>query len=176
MHRKWVVLISRTIKILISNWPRTRKCSQLLQAGKAVDFDFSHHSHALRPIFMLWLVKIWQHLETCLLIAETDWILCYLVMFLIVFLHWMFKMNYSCYQDSSVIHGWFVFWVFGWESQSHRKSDFAWYRFQNWPCLMRIRGLKSLKKFWPFLMVFGSCISIYCYWCLFFFLVSWSHA
>ena len=54
-----------------------------------------------------------QHLETCLLIAEADGGLCHLVMFLTVFFHWMYKMNYSCYQDSSVIHGWFVYWVFG---------------------------------------------------------------
>ena len=70
----------RTIKILISNWPRMRKFSQLLQEGKTVAFDFSHLwslvGHALHPIFMLWLVKIsqlsscgkfMQHLETCLL-------------------------------------------------------------------------------------------------------------
>ena len=30
-----------------------------------------------------------------------------------VFFHWMYKMKYSCYQESSVIHGWFVYWVFG---------------------------------------------------------------
>ena len=52
-----------------------------IQAGKTEAFHFSHHSHELitlydRPIFMIWLVKIWQvsscrkfkHLlETCLL-------------------------------------------------------------------------------------------------------------
>ena len=59
-NRLLVVFMCRTIKILISNWPRTRKFSQLLQAGKTVAFDFSHHGHSLRPIFMLWLVKIWQ--------------------------------------------------------------------------------------------------------------------
>ena len=37
----------RTIKILISNWPRTRKFSQLLQASKIVPFDSAHHGHAL---------------------------------------------------------------------------------------------------------------------------------
>ena len=50
----------------------------------------SRVDHALRPIFMLWLVKIWQvsscgkfmqRLETCLLIAEADRVLCHLVMF-----------------------------------------------------------------------------------------------
>ena len=60
---KYIVFICRTIKILISNWPRTRKFNRSLQAGKTVAFDFSPSSrvgHTLRPIFMLWLVKIWQ--------------------------------------------------------------------------------------------------------------------
>ena len=83
MHRKQVVLMSCTYNILISNWPRTRKLSQFLQIGKAVTFDspWLRVGHALRAIFMLWMVKIrlassggkfMQHLETCLLIAEAD--------------------------------------------------------------------------------------------------------
>ena len=39
------------------------------------------------------------------LTAEADRVLCQLVMFLTVFLHWMYKMKFSCYQESSVIHG-----------------------------------------------------------------------
>ena len=94
-------------------------------------FSLSRVDHALRPIFMLWLVKIWQvsscgkfmqHLETCLLIAEADRVLCHLGMFLTVFFCWMYKMKYSCYQDSSVIHGWFVYCAFGWEIHSLSKS------------------------------------------------------
>ena len=46
------------------------------------------------------------------LTAEADKVLCQLVMFLTVFLLWMYRMKYSCYQESSVIHGWFVYWVF----------------------------------------------------------------
>ena len=52
---------------------------------------WSHLGHALCPIFMLWLVKIWQvtscgkfmqHLESCFLIAEADRVLYrHLVMF-----------------------------------------------------------------------------------------------
>ena len=80
--------------MLIWNWLRKRKFSQLLQAGKVVAFEFCRHGHALRPIFMLWLVKIWQvsscgkfmqHLEACLLIAEADSVLCHLVLFFTVF-------------------------------------------------------------------------------------------
>ena len=54
-----------------------------------------------------------QHLETFLLIAEAGRVLCHLVMFLTVFFFWMYKMNYSRYQDSSVIHGWIVYCAFG---------------------------------------------------------------
>ena len=76
---KYVAFMRRTIKILNSNWPRIRKFRQLLQAGKTFAFNFSpwpRVGHALRPNFMLWLVKIWQvsscakfmqHLESCLL-------------------------------------------------------------------------------------------------------------
>ena len=53
IHVKYAVFMCHTIKILILNGPWTRKFSQLLRAGKTVAFDFSHHGHALRPIFML---------------------------------------------------------------------------------------------------------------------------
>ena len=59
------------------------------------------------------------------LTAEADRVLCQLVMFLTVFFHWMYKMKYSCYQESSVIHGWFVYWVFGWEMQ-HLETCLLW--------------------------------------------------
>ena len=127
----------------------------------------SRIGHALRPIFMLWLVKIWQvslcgilnlvysvyfdnwswqnfestcDVFNCLfpldvqneiqllsrvfcyswlvcllgfwlrnaaswnlftLTAEADRVFCQLVMFLTVFFHWMYKMKFSCYQESS---------------------------------------------------------------------------
>ena len=81
IHMKYVVFISlwpRTIRILISNWPRTRKFRQLLKntGGEDLFLPWSRTGHALRPLFMLWLVKIWQvsscgkymqHLESCLL-------------------------------------------------------------------------------------------------------------
>ena len=60
--------------------------------------------------------------------------------------HGMYKMKYSCYQDSSVIHGWFVYWDLVEKCaacQSHRKSDFTWRRFRLSPCLMRKRFEKS---------------------------------
>ena len=121
---KYVVFMSlwpRTIKILISNWPRTRKFSQLFKntGGKI----FSYHGHALVTLCVQFLCSDWSkfdrwvHAENLCstLTAEADRVLCQLVMFLTVFFHWMYKMKYSCYQESSVIHGWFVYWVFGWE-------------------------------------------------------------
>ena len=73
-----------------------------------------------------------QRLETLLLIAEADRVLCHLVMFLTVFFHWMYKMKYraSCYQDSSVVHGCFFIGFLDEKCaacQSHRKSYFGWH-------------------------------------------------
>ena len=55
--------------------------------------------------------KIYAALETCLIwkLNWADRVLCQLVMFLTVFSQWMWKMKYSYYQESSVIHGWFFF-------------------------------------------------------------------
>ena len=124
---------------------------------------------------MLWLVKIWQvsscrkfmqHLETCLLIVKAVRVLCHLVMFLTVFCYWMYKMKYSFYQDSSVIHMAGLFLVLLVEKctacQSHWKSNFGWHHFQNWAYSLAlawgVRGLKSLKWLWTHLMTFRSSI------------------
>ena len=52
-----------TIEILISNWPRTRKFSQLLQAGMTVAFDFSRHSHALVTLYVQFLCSDWSKFD-----------------------------------------------------------------------------------------------------------------
>ena len=53
----------RTIKILISNWSRTRKFSQLLQEGKTVAFDFSHHVDALVTFYVQFLCSDWSKFD-----------------------------------------------------------------------------------------------------------------
>ena len=108
-----------------------RKFSQPLQVGKAVGFDFSHLGHALVTLYVQFLCSDWSrfdrwavsscrkftlHLETCncSLIAEGDRVLCHLVM-LAFDCHFPQDVQneiYSCYQDSSVVHGWIVYWVF----------------------------------------------------------------
>ena len=118
IHIKYVVFMCPTIKILISNWPRTRKFSQLLQAGKTVAFDFltmfMHWSRSTPNFYALigqnltaeFMRKIYAASWILFtLTAEADRVLCQLVTFLTVFFHWMYKTKFSCYQESSVIHG-----------------------------------------------------------------------
>ena len=60
---KYVVFLCGTIKILISNWPRTRKFSHLLQTGKTVAFDFAHHGHALVKLYVQFLCSDWSKFD-----------------------------------------------------------------------------------------------------------------
>ena len=130
---KYVVYSCRTIRILISNWPRTRKFSQLLQAGKTVAFDFAHHDHALVVLFVQERV-IGQNLtgefvrKICAaswilftLTAEADRVLRQLVMFLTVFFHWKYKMKFSCHQESCLIHLFIGFLVHLWRNANTGK-------------------------------------------------------
>ena len=122
----------RTIKTLISNWPRTRKFSHLFKNTGGEDLflpswrvdhvqflcsDFQN----LTGEFMRKTYPTSWNLFT--LTAKADRVSHQLVMFLTVFLHWMYKMKYSCYQESSNIHGWFVYWVFAWEMRRLSKSE-----------------------------------------------------
>ena len=160
IHMKYVVFyMCRTIKILISNWPRKLKFSQFLQAGKTCQLlltfltkvtrwsrstsnFFAVIGQNLTGEFMRKIYSASWNLFT--LTTEADRVLCQLVMFLSVFFHWMYKMKFSCYQESSVIHGLFVYWVFGWEIRPFGKvgnpiSD--GFRFS--PCLVRNTVEKS---------------------------------
>ena len=174
----------RTTKILISNWPRTRKFSQLLQAGKTVAFDFAHHGHTLVTLYVQFLRSDWSKYEKWVhaefyvgywilftLTAEADRVLFQLFSCLfpldvrneIQLLSGVFRYsrlvcslgfwlrNTSLVKVRNPISGSIVF-VF----------HLAW-------C---VRGLKSLKRFWPYLIVFSASrmvsLSNYCIWCLFF--------
>ena len=125
-----VFYMCRTIKILISNWPRKLKFSQFLQAGKTCQLlltfltKVTRWSRSTSNFYALigqnltgeFMRKIYAASWNLLtLTAEADRVLCQLVMFLTVFFHWMYKMKCSCYQESSVIHGWFVYRLIGWE-------------------------------------------------------------
>ena len=181
------------------SWAALLKCWFRTDLGRENSTGFYMQGcvdHALHPIFMFWLVKIWQvssrgkfmqRLETWLLIAEADRVLCHLVMFKTVFFYLMYKMKYSCYQDCSVIHGWFVYCAFCWqmhrlskslEIRRFRMASFSKMSFLTYPCLRRKRVEKS-QAILENLMTFRSSIwtgkpaqllSLMC----FFFSVSWS--
>ena len=76
---KYVVLcMCRTIKMLISNWPRKLKFSQFLQAGKMpVAFDFSHQGHALVTLYVQFLCSDWLKFDRWVHAENlfTDWVL-----------------------------------------------------------------------------------------------------
>ena len=74
--------------------------------------------------------KIYAVSETCLLIAEADRVLCHLVVFLPVFMHWIYlKMKYSCYQNSFFILGWLVYWAAD-EKCTAQQKEIGNHRFQ----------------------------------------------
>ena len=60
---KYVMFMCRSIQILTLNWPRTRKFSQLLQAGKTVAFDFPLHGRALVTLYVQFSCSDWSKFE-----------------------------------------------------------------------------------------------------------------
>ena len=75
---------------------------RMLQSFKRMLIFFERIGKAFEQMLLL----VMQHLESLFtLTAEADRVLCQFVMFLTVFFHWMYKMKFSCYQESSVIHG-----------------------------------------------------------------------
>ena len=112
-----------TIKILISNWTQSRKFSKLVNNTGGEDL-FLPWSRSPSNFYALidqnlaaeFLRKTYAaSWNLFALTAEADRVLCQLVTFLTVFFHWMYKMKYSCYPECSLIHGSFVYWVFGWK-------------------------------------------------------------
>ena len=169
---KYVVFMSQwphTIKILISKWPRTRKFSHLFKntGGRKI---FSYDSHTLVTLYVQFLCSDcskfdrWVHAENLCSILKLvyfdswNW-----QSFVSACDVWMYKMKYSCFQKSSVIHGWFVYWVFGWEVRRLLKSEIrfrmASFLFFTSGLAWCVRGFKSLKRVWPYLIAFRSCIS-----------------
>ena len=175
---KYVVFyMCRTIKILISNWPRKLKFSQSLQAGKTCQLLLTFLTKVtlwsrctsnfyaligqdltgefMRKIYAACILKLvyfdswsWQSfVSTCDVFSR-------------LFLLDVQEMKFSCYQESSVIRGQFVFWVFGWEIRRLVKVgntiwdgivfvfNLAW----------SVRELKSLRRYWPYLIASRSCI------------------
>ena len=178
IHMKYVVFyVCHKNKILISNSPRKLKLSQCLQAG---NFDFSHQGHALVTLYVQFLCSDWSrfdrwvhaenlcsmHLETeFTLTAGADRGLCQLVMILTVFFHWVWKWNSAAIKSLlSFMAGLFIrFLVFRLSKSEIRFRNGIVFVFHLAWC---VRGLKSLKRFWPYLIVFSAArmVSLSNYW------------
>ena len=177
----FVVYFCRTIKILISNWPRTRKFSQLLQAGKTVAFDFAHHDHALVTLFVQFLCCDWSKLDRWVY-AEN---FCSIVN-LVYFDSWSWQSFvstcdvFNCLfpldvqNEIQLLSGAFCYsWLvclLGFVKVKNSISDGIVSVFHLAWC---VRRLQSLKRYWPYLIPFRAAsrmvsLSNYCIWCLFF--------
>ena len=141
IHMKYIVFMCRTIKILFSNWPRTRKFSQLLQAGKTCQLLLTFLTKVTRWSCSTsnFYALIGQNLTGELMrrIYAASWSLFTLtaeadrVFFLCDVFNCLFLLdlrNVAC---------------------QSRKSDFRFH----------LAWLKSLKRFWPYLTASRSCIS-----------------
>ena len=106
-------------------------CHLKIQTGKTEAFHFSYHSHALITLYVQFLCSDWSKFDRWVHAENL-----YSILKLVYFdswswqsflstcdVFWMHKMKYSCYQQSSVIHGWFVHWIFGWEMRRLSKSE-----------------------------------------------------
>ena len=172
IHMKYVFMCC-TINILISYWPWTRKFSQLLQAGKTVAFDFAHHGHALVTLYVQFLCSDWSKFDRWVH-AEN---LCSILK-LVYFDSWSWHSFvsscdvFNCLfpldvqNEIQLLSGvfccsWLVcllgFWL---RNTSLVKvgnpiPDGIIFVFHLAWC---VRGLKSLKWYWPYLVPFRSCI------------------
>jgi len=93
-----------TFLIIATRWSRfTSNFYALIVQNLTGEFHTENLCSILKVVYF----------DSCMLLTKADRVLCQLVMFSTVFFHGMYKMNYSCYQESSAILGWFVYRVFG---------------------------------------------------------------
>ena len=171
IHMKYVVFMPlwpRTVKILISNWSRMQKISQLFKTTGGEDLFF--HGYALVTLCVQFLYSDWSKFDRWVHMENLCSILKVILLWQLKLtdfcvnlwcFYWMYKMKYSYYQGSSVFHGWFVYCVFGWEMHRLSKlgnwiSDGIVFVFHLAWCL---RGFKSLKQLWPSLISVRNWIS-----------------
>ena len=160
IHIKYVVFMSlwpRTIRILISNWPRKRKFSQFflnVQAGKTL----SYHGHVLVTLYVQCLYSDWSkfdrlvHTENLCSILKVvyfdSWSWQSFVstcdVFLMCFSTGCKKWNTAAIKGLLIfMAGLFIgFLVEKCVACQSRRSDFGWHRFRFSPCLIRKRSLK----------------------------------
>ena len=134
---------SSWIKRVLYHWLTSdAKIQPVFTRRKAVAFGFSHHGHSLvtrEPrVNRAWTTRVRSRSSSYFhsLVAQNltgeftrkiyalsrnvfsdswSWQFCVIL--------FLYKIKDSCYQDSFVIHGWFVYWVFGWEMRRFSKSS-----------------------------------------------------
>ena len=165
IQMKYVVCMSlwpRTIKILVSNWPRTRKFSQLFKITGVGDLFLpwlrsTSHFYALIGHNVTGEFMLMQHLETCLLWQLKPTEFCVNLWCSTGCTKWAAAAIKSLLLFMAGLF--FGFLVEKCVACQSWKSDFGWHRFRFSPCLMRnFEGLK-VKGFWPYLIAFMRCIS-----------------
>ena len=185
--------MSSTFKMLISNWPRTRKFNRLLHlhARKAIAFDFSH-CHALITLYVQFLCSDWSkfdrwvHAENLCsvwklvtytwswqsFVSSCDVLNCLFLLGVQIEIQLLSRLF--------VIHGWFVYCAFCWQMHLLSKSLEIRFRMASFSrayslaLAWGVRGLKSLKWFWDAWWPSEEAsrlasLSIYCLWCVFVF-------
>ena len=137
-------------------------------------FDFSHHGHALVTLYVQSLCYDWSKFDSefmrkiyavswnlFTLTAEATRVLCQLVMFLTAFFDWMCKKwNSAAIKSLLSFVASLFFWVFGWEIRRLVKvGNTIWdgivFVFH---LAWSVRELKSLRRYWPYLIASRSCI------------------
>ena len=155
-----------------------------------VAFDFSHQGHALVTLYVQFLCSDWSKFDRWVH-AEN---LCS-ILNLVYFDSWswqsfvstcdvfnrLFPLNVQKWNSAAIkslllfMASLFIgFLVEKYVACQSRKSDFEWHRFRFSPCLICVWGLKSLKRFLPYLIVFSASrmvsLSNYFIRCLFFYI------
>ena len=154
LQTAFIILLTPT------QWPQMGKFSQLLQAGKTVAFDFSHHGHALVTLYVQFLCSDWSKFDRWVH-AEN---LCS-ILNLVYFDSWSWQSFvstcdvFNCLfllDVQNEIHllsrspllfmaSLFIgFLVEKYVACQSRKSDFGWHRFRFSPCFM---GIKESSQF-----------------------------
>ena len=190
-HMKYVVYFCRTIKIIISNWPRARKFQPAITGRQDSCFWLCSHDHALIRLFVQFLFCDWSKFDRWVY-AEN---LCS-ILNLVYFESWSWQSFvstcdvFNCLfpldvqNEIQLLSGVFFysllvcllgFWL---RNTSLVKggnpiSDGIVFVFHLAWC---VRGLQSLKQYWPYLIPFRAAsrlvsLSNYCIWCLFLYLI-----
>ena len=152
IHMKYVVFyMYRRIKILISNWPRKLKFSQCLQGGKTCQLLLTFLTKGTRwsrSTSKFWLVKIWQVSSCGKFMQHASWNL------------------FTLTAEADRVSTCDVFnCLFPLSVQNIRRLSKSEIRFGNgivfvFHLAWCVRGLKNLKRFWPYLIVFNVSLMV----------------